>query len=153
YAMGTSVQRTSKVLDIYRMADAYGMPGDSVDGMSCEEVHKAIERAARRAREQGGPTFLEVKTYRYRGHSMSDPAKYRSKDELEEYKVKDPIEKVRATLLEQQWASSEDLDTIEQKVRAIVEQSVKFAEESPWPEDEELYGDIYADADYPFIKD
>ncbi len=98
YAMGTSVERTSKVLDIYRLADAYDMPGDSVDGMSCEEVHKGIERAVRRAREGGGPTFLEIKTYRFRGHSMSDPAKYRTKEELEEYKDKDPINQVLKTI-------------------------------------------------------
>lgn len=153
YAMGTSLKRTSKVLDIYTLADAYGMPGDSVDGMSCEEVHKAIERAVRRAREKGGPTFLEVKTYRYRGHSMSDPAKYRTKEELEEYKEKDPIERVRTTIQENKWASAEDFENIEAKVRAIVDESVRFAEESPWPDDEEVYGDVYADPQYPFIKD
>ncbi len=153
YAMGTSLKRTSRVLDLYTMADAYGMPGDSVDGMRCEDVHMAMERAVRRAREQGGPTFLEVKTYRYRGHSMSDPAKYRTKEELEEYKGKDPIERVRTTLLEQQWASPEELEAIDEKVKAIVARSVQFAEESPWPEDNEVYGDVYADPDYPFITD
>ena len=86
YAMGTSVERTSKTLEISRMADAYDMPGDAVDGMNPETVHTAIERAVKRAREGGGPTFLEIKTYRYRGHSMSDPAKYRTKEEVEEYR-------------------------------------------------------------------
>jgi pyruvate dehydrogenase E1 component alpha subunit len=153
YAMGTSVERTSKVLDIYRMADAFDMPGDSVDGMNCEEVHKGIERAVRRAREGGGPTFLEIKTYRYRGHSMSDPAKYRTKEELEEFKEKDPINNVLKTLLDNNWATQEQIDQINEKVKAEVEESVKFAEESPWPNDDELYKDIYAEENYPFITD
>jgi pyruvate dehydrogenase E1 component alpha subunit len=94
YAMGTSVERTSNVLDIYKFADAYDMPGDSVDGMKPEDVHEGVERAVKRARDGGGPTLLEIKTYRYKGHSMSDPAKYRTKEELEEFKLKDPIEHV-----------------------------------------------------------
>lgn len=153
YAMGTSVERTSKVLDIYRLADAYDMPGDSVDGMSCEEVHKAIDRAVRRAREGGGPTFLEIKTYRFRGHSMSDPAKYRSKEEVEEYKEKDPINTVLQVIKEHKFATDEEIEAINEKVKLEVEESVKFAEESPWPDDSELYKDIYADANYPFITD
>jgi pyruvate dehydrogenase E1 component alpha subunit len=153
YAMGTSVERTSKVLDIYRLADAYDMPGDSVDGMSCEEVHKGMERAVRRAREGGGPTFLEIKTYRYRGHSMSDPAKYRSKEEVEEFKEKDPIEHVQKVMLENNWATAADIDETENRVKLIVDDAVKFAEESPLPDDGELYGDIYSDPNYEFIKD
>lgn len=153
YAMGTSVERTSKVLDIYRLADAYDMPGDSIDGMSCEDVHKGIERAVRRAREKGGPTFLEIKTYRYRGHSMSDPAKYRSKEELEEYKEKDPINTVLATIMENKWLSEEQVEEINEKVRKQVEESVQFAEESPWPDTSEVYKDIYTDENYPYITD
>ena len=129
------------------------MPGDSVDGMSCEEVHKGIERAVRRARDGGGPTFLEIKTYRYRGHSMSDPAKYRTKEELEEYKEKDPIQTVLNKITEQQWATPAEIEAINEKIKHIVEESVKFAEESPFPDDDELYKDIYAEADYPFITD
>lgn len=153
YAMGTSVARTSKVLDIYRLADAYDMPGDSVDGMSCEEVHKAIDRAARRAREQGGPTFLEIRTYRYRGHSMSDPAKYRTKEELEEYKEKDPINQVQKTLIENNWATESDIEAIAERIREVVEASVKFAEDSPYPDVSEVYKDIYVEDDFPFIVD
>ena len=153
YAMGTSVERTSKVLDIYRIADAFDMPGDSVDGMSCEEVHKGIERAVRRAREGGGPTFLEIRTYRYKGHSMSDPAKYRTKEEVEEFKEKDPIDQVLRVLKENKWATDEEIEAINNKVKQEVDESVKFAEESPWPDDSELYGDIYADKNYPFITD
>lgn len=153
YAMGTSVERTSKVLDIYRLADAYDMPGDSVDGMSCEEVHKAIERAVRRAREGGGPTFLEIKTYRYRGHSMSDPAKYRTKEELEDYKEKDPITQVLKMITDNSWATEQDIEGINNKVKKEVDDCVTFAEESPYPDDSELYKDIYTDENYPFITD
>lgn len=153
YAMGTSVDRTSKVGDIYRLADGFDMPGDSVDGMSCEDVHRGIERAVKRAREGDGPTFLEIKTYRYRGHSMSDPAKYRSKEELEEYKEKDPIVEVLKVIYENNWATEAEIEAINQKVHEEIEECVRFAEESPWPSDDELYKDIYVDQDYPFITD
>jgi len=89
YAMGTSIQRTSNVVDIYKLADAYEMPADIIDGMSAEAVHNGVSRAVNRAREKGGPTLLEIKTYRYKGHSISDPQKYRSKDEVDEYRGKD----------------------------------------------------------------
>ncbi|MGC4057763.1 MAG: pyruvate dehydrogenase (acetyl-transferring) E1 component subunit alpha [Chitinophagaceae bacterium] len=153
YAMGTSVERTSKVPDIYRLADGFDMPGDSVDGMSCEEVHKGIERAVRRAREGGGPTFLEIKTYRFRGHSMSDPAKYRTKEELETYKEKDPIIEVLKVIHKNGWASETEIDAINNKVQQEVDDCVKFAEESPWPDASELYKDIYVDDTYPYITD
>jgi len=153
YAMGTSVSRTSKVLDIYRLADAYDMPGDSVDGMNPEAVHTAIERAVKRAREKGGPTFLEIKTYRYRGHSMSDPAKYRSKEEVEEYKESDPIEFVLRKIKENNFATDEEIEAINDKIKAEVEEAVQFAEESPYPDDSEVYKDIYVEDDYPYIMD
>jgi pyruvate dehydrogenase E1 component alpha subunit len=153
YAMGTSVARTSKVLDIYKLADAYEMPADSVDGMSPEEVHNAVLRAVNRAREKSGPTLLEIKTYRYKGHSMSDPQKYRTKEELEEYKEKDPIERVLNVLKTQYKIGEEDLEKIHERVRNEVEESVKFAEESPWPDDDELLKDVYVQEDYPFIVD
>ena len=153
YAMGTSVARTSNVLDIYKLADAYEMPGDKVDGMSPEAVHEGVLRAVNRAREKGGPTLLEVKTYRYKGHSMSDPAKYRTKEEMEEYKLKDPIETSLSTLKNEYKVSDEDINVINERVKAQVEASVKFAEESPWPDDSEVYKDVYAQEDYPFIMD
>lgn len=153
YAMGTSVERTSKVSDIYRLADGFDMPGDSVDGMSCEDVHRGIERAVKRAREGDGPTFLEIKTYRFRGHSMSDPAKYRSKDEVEEYKEKDPITEVLKVIETNAWATEAEIEAINEKVRLQVEECVQFAEDSPWPDDSELYKDIYVDENYPYITD
>jgi pyruvate dehydrogenase E1 component alpha subunit len=153
YAMGTSIERTSNVLDIYKFADAYDMPGDSVDGMSPEAVHNAIERAARRARDGDGPTLIEMKTYRYRGHSMSDPAKYRTKDEVEEYKIKDPIDHVLRVITESNFATDAEIEAINEKVRLIVEESVEFAENSPYPDVSEVYKDIYTQEDYPFIMD
>ncbi|HMI64787.1 MAG TPA: pyruvate dehydrogenase (acetyl-transferring) E1 component subunit alpha, partial [Cyclobacteriaceae bacterium] len=95
YAMGTSVKRTSNVTELYTLGDAYDMPSEPVDAMSVEAVHLAVARAAERARSGEGPTLLEFRTYRYKGHSMSDPAKYRSKEEVEEYKMRDPIEVVK----------------------------------------------------------
>src|SRR5215210_3854817 len=151
YAMGTSVERTSNVVDIYKLADAYDMPGDSIDGMSAEAVHESMSRAVKRAREGGGPTLLEIKTYRYKGHSISDPQKYRTKDEVEEYKQRDPIEMVLKTILENNFATQEELDGINKRVSDQVADSVKFAEESPWPADDELLKDVYADENYPFI--
>ncbi|MEO7306906.1 MAG: pyruvate dehydrogenase (acetyl-transferring) E1 component subunit alpha [Ferruginibacter sp.] len=153
YAMGTSVARTSKTLDIYKMADAYEMPSDSIDGMSPEDVHNGVLRAVNRAREKGGPTLLEIKTYRYKGHSMSDPQKYRTKDELEQYKEKDPIEHVMKVLKDQYHVPDGEFETIIDRVKAEVEESVKFAEESPWPNDDELLKDVYVQQDYPFIID
>ena len=153
YAMGTSVARTSNVLDIYKLADAYDMPGDKVNGMVPEDVHNAVIRAVKRAREKGGPTLLEVKTYRYKGHSMSDPAKYRTKEEMEEYKLQDPIETTLHKLKEEYKISEQDIEAIKERVKAQVEEAVKFAEESPWPDDSEVYKDVYIQEDYPFIKD
>jgi pyruvate dehydrogenase E1 component alpha subunit len=153
YAMGTSIERTSNVIDIYKLADAYEMPADKIDGMTPELVHESVARAAKRARDGEGPTLLEMKTYRYRGHSVSDPQKYRTKDEVEEYKDQDPITKVRKTILENSFATEADLLAIDDKINTIVEGSVKYAEESPWPDDSEVYKDVYIDQNYPFIVD
>jgi pyruvate dehydrogenase E1 component alpha subunit len=153
YAMGTSIERTSNVIDIYKLADAYEMPSDKIDGMSPEAVHDGVVRAVKRARDGEGPTLLEMKTYRYRGHSVSDPQKYRSKDEVEDYKNQDPITKVHSTILENKFATIEELNAIDEKIATIVEASVKFAEESPWPDDSELLKDVYIDSSYPFIVD
>lgn len=153
YAMGTSVERSSNVVDIYKLADAYEMPGDSVDGMSAESVHDAVTRAVKRAREGGGPTLLEIKTYRYKGHSISDPQKYRTKEEVEEYRQKDPIQQILKTILTNKLASQQEIDAIDKRVSDTVVASVKFAEESPWPDDNEVLKDVYQQKDYPFIVD
>ncbi len=151
YAMGTSVCRTSNVEDLYKLGHAYEMPSFQVDGMTCESVHEAIAEAVERARKGDGPTLLEMRTYRYRGHSMSDPAKYRTKEEVESYKAQDPIEKVLLTIKKNKFADQNWFDEVDAKIKAIVEESVKFAEESPYPEAHELYEDVYAESNYPYI--
>ena len=151
YAMGTSVQRTSNVTDLYTLGEAYDMPSEPVDAMSVEAVHIAVEKAADRARRGDGPTLLEFRTYRYKGHSMSDPAKYRTKEEVEEYKAKDPVEQVRATVLAKKYATEEELNKIDKRIKEEVEASVKFAEESPYPSPEEAFKDVYVQSDYPYI--
>ncbi|MBK6265533.1 pyruvate dehydrogenase (acetyl-transferring) E1 component subunit alpha [Marivirga sp. S37H4] len=153
YAMGTSVKRTSNVTELYTLGEAYDMPSKAVDAMNVEDVHNAVAEAAERARKGEGPTLLEFRTYRYKGHSMSDPAKYRTKEELEGYKAKDPIEQVRATILEKKYATEDELNKIDKKVKDIVKEAVDFSEESEWPSVDEVYKDVYAQEDYPFIID
>ena len=153
YAMGTSVQRTSNVTELYKIGESYDMPSFPVDGMSVEAVHEAVQEAASRARKGEGPTLLEFRTYRYKGHSMSDPQKYRTKEELEQYKNEDPIEKVRYALLDNKMASEKDIEAIEDRVKQQVEEAVQFAEESPWPDPQEAFTDVYVQQDYPFIWD
>jgi pyruvate dehydrogenase E1 component alpha subunit len=153
YAMGTSVARTSNVHELYTLGESYDMPSEPVDAMNVEAVHEAVARAAERARAGNGPTLLEFRTYRYKGHSMSDPQKYRTKEEVEEYKHRDPIEQVRKTILEKKIATEKDLEAVEAKVNGQVEESVKFAEESKYPDPSEAMHDIYAQSDYPFITD
>lgn len=153
YAMGTSVERTSNVTDLSKLGLSYEMPSESVDGMSPEAVADAIARAAERARKGEGPTLLDIRTYRYKGHSMSDPQKYRTKDEVKEYQDKDPINVVLETIKKNKWMSEEEIKQVQDDVKAKVEESVKFAEESPYPEAHELYEDVYTQEDYPFVKD
>ncbi|KUG05984.1 pyruvate dehydrogenase (acetyl-transferring) E1 component subunit alpha [Solirubrum puertoriconensis] len=153
YAMGTSVSRTSNVTDLYTLGEAYDMPSEPVDAMQVEEVHRAVARAAERARAGEGPTFLEFKTYRYKGHSMSDPAKYRTKEEVEGYRQRDSIENVRAVILERQYATEDELNAIDERIKAVVAESVEFAENSPFPPAEELFQDVYVQADYPYIRE
>ncbi len=151
YAMGTSVVRTSNVHDLWKLGLAYDMPSKPVDGLSVEAVHEAIEEAAARARRGEGPTLLEMKTYRYKGHSMSDAQTYRTKDEVKEYQEQDPIQKVLNTLKENNWISDKEIEEIDERVKALVDESVKFAEESPYPDPSELFQDVYAEPGYPFI--
>lgn len=153
YAMGTSVARTSNVTDLYKLGLAYDMPSRPVDGMTVEEVHMAVEEAAERARSGNGPTLLEFRTYRYKGHSMSDPQKYRTKEEVNEYKNQDPIEKVRHHILTMGYATEADLDAIDERIGAIVAETVKFSEESPYPDPSEIYTDVYVEDNYPYVED
>ncbi|MDX9752151.1 MAG: pyruvate dehydrogenase (acetyl-transferring) E1 component subunit alpha [Flavobacteriales bacterium] len=153
YAMGTSVERTTNMPDLSTLGLSYGMPAKSVDGMRCEDVHQAIAAACAHARAGNGPTLLDIRTYRYKGHSMSDPQKYRTKEEVETFKGQDPIEQVRATLLQNEWATEAELDELDNAAKQVVQAAVEFAEESPAPPDDELYKDVYFEKDYPFVKD
>jgi pyruvate dehydrogenase E1 component alpha subunit len=153
YAMGTSVKRTSNVTELHTLGEAYDMPSKGVDAMNVENVHNAVAEAAERARKGDGPTLLEFRTYRYKGHSMSDPAKYRTKEELEEYKGKDPIEQAREAILKNKYATEDELKEIDNEQKEIVKECVKFAEESDFPHVDEVYRDVYAQEDYPFIVD
>ena len=149
--MGTSVERTTNVRDLSKIGHSYEMPSRSVNGMLPETVHEAIEEAADRARRGDGPTLLDIKTYRYKGHSMSDPQKYRSKQEVAEWMEHDPIEYCAKVIKENKWLSEKEFTEIEQWTKKEVEESVEFAENSPYPEAKELYEDVYMDADYPYI--
>ncbi|MGJ1195089.1 pyruvate dehydrogenase (acetyl-transferring) E1 component subunit alpha [Sphingobacterium spiritivorum] len=153
YAMGTSVQRTTNMIDIYKMGHGFDMPSAAVDGMDVVAVHNAMDEAVQRARAGEGPTFLEIRTYRYKGHSMSDPAKYRTKEELEEYKGRDPLLSTKHAILENKYADDAWFAEVEADVKKVVEDSVKFAEESPYPDASEIYNDVYVQEDYPFVMD
>jgi pyruvate dehydrogenase E1 component alpha subunit len=153
YAMGTSVERTTNVLDLSKIGLSYDMPSLSVDGMSPEAVHEAIFNAAERARKGDGPTLLDIRTYRYKGHSMSDPQKYRTKEEVAEWMENDPIEHCLNVIKENKWLSDKEITAIEDWVKKEVKESEEFAEASPYPEAHELYEDVYAEPNYPYIKE
>ena len=152
YAMGTSVARTSNVQDMSKLGAAYEMPSFNVDGMKPETVHNALLEAAERARKGEGPTYLNIMTYRYKGHSMSDPQKYRTKEEVAKYQAIDPITTTLDTILKNKYATQAWADEIEEKINKIVQESVDFSENSPLPSDDELYKDIYVQEDYPFMR-
>ena len=153
YAMGTSVERTSNVTDLYKIGRSFDMPSEAVDGMRPEAVHEAIQKAAKHIRSGKGPYYLEIKTYRYKGHSVSDPAKYRSKDELNDYKAIDPIEITKENILKNKIATSKEIEKIETDIQAEIMAAFEFAEKSDFPLSSELYTDNYVQKDYPFIMD
>ncbi len=153
YAMGTSVTRTSNVHDLYKLGASFEMPSEPVDGMEPEAVHEALLRAAEHIRAGHGPYYLELKTYRYKGHSVSDPAKYRSKDELNEYKGIDPIKMTEDKILSNNILSKEEIQEIKDRIKVEIEEAAAFAENSPYPDADSLYEDNYLQTDYPFIKD
>lgn len=153
YAMGTSVERTTNVHDLSKIGLSYEMPSKIVNGMRPEDVHEAIEEAADRARRGDGPTLLDIRTYRYKGHSMSDPQKYRTKQEVEEWIEKDPIVHCLDIIKENKWMTDAEITDVEAWVKKEVEESVEFAENSPYPEAHELYEDIYQEPNYPYIKE
>jgi len=144
YAMGTSQQRSTSSAEIWERGKAFGIPGEAVDGMDVLAVKEAGQKAVAHARKDG-PYILEIKTYRYRGHSMSDPAKYRTREEVQKMRdERDPIEAVRILLLEGNHASEDDLKAIDKEIKKVVNESADFAKESPEPHLDELWTDIYA---------
>lgn len=151
YAMGTSVERTSNIIDLFKLGYAYDMPSEAVDGMNPESVHEAVTKAAKHIRAGKGPYFLEIRTYRYKGHSVSDPAKYRTKEEVQEYKDRDPVKITESTILDNKIATEEEIKSIKEAIKKEIEEAVKFAEESDYPSAEALYDDNYLQEDYPFL--
>ena len=151
YAMGTSVKRTANHEDIYKLGLGYDMPCLSVDAMDPVKVAEVAHEAIERARRGDGPTFIEAKTYRFRGHSMSDAEAYRTKDEVAEAKNDDPILLVKNRILENNWATENELEEIENKVKIFVDECENFAEESPFPDTEVMYKYVYSQTDYPFL--
>ena len=147
YAMGTSVQRSSAETDFSQRGVSFRIPGIQVDGMDVRAVKAAGDLATDWCRSGKGPIILEMQTYRYRGHSMSDPAKYRSKDEVQKMRSEhDPIEQVKARLTEKKWASEDDLKAVDKEVRDIVADAADFAQSDPEPDVSELYTDIYVES-------
>lgn len=151
YAMGTSVKRTSNHEDIWKLGLGYEMPCGPVDAMKPEKVAEALDEAISRARSGEGPTFLDLKTYRYRGHSMSDAQKYRTKEEVQEYQKIDPINYIKEIILDKKYATEDDIADIEKKVKSKVKECEKFADESDFPEKNVMYDVVYEQDDYPFI--
>jgi pyruvate dehydrogenase E1 component alpha subunit len=152
YGMGTSLARAMSLSDISKKACAYEMAAEFVDGMDVLAVREATLRAVERARKDYLPTLLEIRTYRFMGHSMSDPGNYRTRAEIEKYQERDPIKLFSATLLEEKVVDEKTLEEIDHKVREEVEDSLRFAEESPLPDPEELYTDVYANPIEPGRK-
>lgn len=151
YAMGTSVARTANHTKIWELGLGYEMPCGEVDGMDPVKVAEAVHQAVERARKGEGPTFLEIKTYRYRGHSMSDAQHYRTKEEVEEYKKLDPITQVLNIIKEKKYATDEQIQAIDERVKNLVAECEKFAEESPYPKKELMYDVVYEQENYPFL--
>lgn len=151
YAMGTSVERTASHTDIWKLGLGYEMPCRPVDGMKPEVVAKELDEAITRARNGGGPTFLEIRTYRYRGHSMSDAQHYRTKEEVNKMKDEDPISYVLDIIYKNKYATESEIEVINQGVKTLVGECEKFAEESPYPEKNVMYDVVYDQDDYPFL--
>jgi len=151
YAMGTSVERTANHTDIYKLGLGYEMPCRPVDGMKPEIVAKELDEAITRARKGGGPTFLEIRTYRYRGHSMSDAQHYRTKTEVEKMKDEDPISYVLDIIYKKKYATESEIEKVNLRVKDLVKECEKFAEESPYPDKNVMYDVVYAQENYPFL--
>jgi pyruvate dehydrogenase E1 component alpha subunit len=143
YSMGTSVKRSTAMTDLYKKGESFGIEGIRIDGMNIIEVHDTIKDLSEKIRQGLGPRIIEVKTYRYRGHSMSDPAKYRTKEEVEKHKSEDPIERLKSYLIKNNLCTEDDMQLIDNNIKNIVSEAVDFATESNKPDSSELLTDIY----------
>jgi pyruvate dehydrogenase E1 component alpha subunit len=147
YAMGTSVIRSSAETELHKRGSSFEIKGIQVDGMNVLEVRDAAKKAIKHARDGKGPMILEMKTYRYRGHSMSDPAKYRTRDEVTKTRSeRDPIDMVKNRLIEEGWATDDTLKSIDKEIKLVVADAAEFAQTSPEPDASELYTDVLLDA-------
>lgn len=151
YAMGTSVERTSNVTELYTLGESYDMPSKPIFAMDVFTVYEELLPVIEHIRSGKGPYLVEMKTYRYRGHSMSDPAKYRTREELEKYKDQDPLAHLKMYMLGENVVSDDDIKRIEDKIALEVDECVTFAEESPYPDPSAIYEDVYV-GEYPFIQ-
>ena len=151
YAMGTSVERTANHSEIWKLGLGYEMPCKAIDGMKPDVVAREMDEAIERARSGGGPTFLEIRTYRYRGHSMSDAQHYRTKEEVAKMQDQDPIAYVLDIIYKKKYATEEEVAAIDQRVKDMVAECEKFAEESPYPDKNVMYDVVYEQEDYPFL--
>ncbi len=152
YAMGTSVTRSAANPELHTRASSYNMKGQVVNGMDVFSVYEAVSQHLEMARA-GEPSLLEIRTYRYEGHSMSDPAQYRSKEEVEEFKGRDPLENITNYIQEHGIAVNDELEKIDDRVKEQVQEAIDFAENSSFPPEETIYEDIYEQEDFPFLTD
>jgi pyruvate dehydrogenase E1 component alpha subunit len=153
YAMGTSVERSANHTEIWKLGLGYDIPCGPVEGMDPVAVYEGVSKAVDRARKGEGPSLLEIKTYRYKGHSMSDAQHYRTKDEVAEYQKIDPITTCKEVILSKGYATGDEVAAIDQRVKERVNECIQFGEESPFPKAEELYENVYSQKDYPFITE
>jgi pyruvate dehydrogenase E1 component alpha subunit len=145
YGMGTSVKRATSMQELWEKACSYDIASEAVDGMDVLAMRDVTQRAVARARNGSLPTFIEARTYRYMGHSMSDPGKYRARTEIEEYQKRDPIKSFVAILKADELLTDQDIDETEKQIKEEIEEAVRFAEESPAPDASELFTDVYAE--------
>ncbi len=152
YAMGTSVKRAAATKEMFELGHAFGIKSEAVDGMNVEAVHNAVSKMVTMIRKKPQPAFLEIRTYRYKGHSMSDPQKYRTKEEVADYKKLDPLTQVLETIKKKKIATDKEIKAIQEKIKKEIDESVTFAENSSFPPDSAVYEYIYSEENYPFIK-
>ncbi len=143
YSMGTSVKRSTAFTELYKKGESFGIKGIQVNGKDLQAIYDVCKQIAEIVRNGEGPIILEMKTYRYRGHSMSDPAKYRTKEEVDEHKEQDPLINIKNKILENSYANSDELKKIEKDIKDIIQEAVEFSENSPLPVDSELYTEVY----------